>query len=703
MCVPMLAAVDTGPLGPWADLYSIYTVASLVVLLSCLFVRVAFGASPAYLARTRCYELPPARLLFHTVHAGVWLAFLTAAVLTVRHGWAYYQTSADPHGTAALAAAGAAVVLGGVGWVAFLGLIHIPDNRPPAAAVRGVTTTEGIDRHRLANLGREQFPQMLAYGHTAGCWVRGLLVLAGFACLAVVVAAGTDWGRQSGLYAAGTDIIRVTRGALPPVPEHWGVAAGLTAGLGLALLLLSNPTYTLLRFPQTLAVGAVLAAVGWAAAAVVGAPDDRLGVLAGGLGLAFGARWVNDLYRAFGFKRILDVTEPIARRLADEVPDLDAMRTRPDCRLDTLDAAALRERITDGCRNVEEAGPLVTRNLARFLDLVRIEYEHFTAAMLRYLTVRRYVARIEGGGTRRPLQYPVVPVWNEVLFPLYPPAGYRDWLDPLPLGAEWDIVETCPSPCSGTGRVPCTNVGCSWGKVRCNGSNCSYGRVRRTETYNEYSGGQSVTRTREWEESCGTCGGSGQLTCSTCNGTGQVTCGRCKGDGRLVHHQTLNTQWQRLIPTCTAPHVLLPEFMADAEERVYYRLPVVEDREPLGLDPENGGIDQDLFARLDRVVPALSAELPEFVRAVEQLHDGYLYRADFQVTGFWVLRIAFRRLPGKVGWFFGRRPEFHFPALPLSWGAVGTVLFVLPFIALTVLGLVALSSAWLQAMLPPVH
>jgi hypothetical protein len=141
--------------------------------------------------------------------------------------------------------------------------------------------------------------------------------------------------------------------------------------------------------------------------------------------------------------------------------------------------------------------------------------------------------------------------------------------------------------------------------------------------------------------------------------------------------------------------------MEGAEERTYFRVALVEDRAPLDSLPIHDGIEADLEAGLSRVVMALSAELPKFARSVEELHDGIVYRADFQVTGFWVLRIGFRRLPGKVGWFFGCRPEFHFPTLPLSWGAVSTVLFVLPFVTMTALLSVALVSDWLRSTLPP--
>jgi len=77
-----------------------------------------------------------------------------------------------------------------------------------------------------------------------------------------------------------------------------------------------------------------------------------------------------------------------------------------------------------------------------------------------------------------------------------------------------------------------------------------------------------------------------------------------------------------------------------------------------------------------------------------------LYRADFQVTGLWAMRIEYQRLPGEVGWFFGRRPEFHFPSLPLSWSAVGTALFVVPFLAMTFLAIVSRVQVWLTQSLP---
>lgn len=658
------------------DIYYIYATVAISVTFWCVLVRSYFGASPAYLARTRCYELLPVRSIFHAIHIGTWLCFATALFLSLRYGWSYYETSDNEYKTVTLVAFGIMVLAGLTGSAVFLFVVQIPNNRPPAVQVHGVETAEGVDPTYLAKLGQEQFPEMLAYGHTLGLWVRGILMLGGFSCLAFTIVAFTDWGRTNGLYSTGIDGIRQVKEILPLVPYHWAIVGEVSAVLGMLLLLFFNHTYTLVRFPQTLLAAGALAVVGWSCAALLDTSDEHLGLIAGGIGLALAVRWGHDLSRAARFTKVTNVSQPIADRIGDQVPYLNTMKSRPDCQLTPLDNVELRERISHGCRNLEEASPLVTRNVARFLSLVRIEYEHFVAAMLRYLTVRRFITTSSGGGTHRMLQHPVVPVWNENLFPLRPPSGFINWLDPLGLSSEWDIVSICSS-CGGSGRVSCSG---------CGGS----GHQQRSETYTEYSGGQSVNRTRNY-----------QITCPSCSGSGRVTCTPCSGCGRVVYHQTLNTQWQRLLPTYTTPRVRIPSFMEDAEERTYFRLPLVENRAPLAVRSKHDGIKPDLEAKLSRVVPGLSPDMQKFASSVEKLHDGVIYRADFQVTGYWVLRISYQRLPGHVGWFFGRRPELYFPILPISWSTISTVLFVLPFLILTALLVVAFVIDWLRSTLPP--
>jgi hypothetical protein len=276
------------------------------------------------------------------------------------------------------------------------------------------------------------------------------------------------------------------------------------------------------------------------------------------------------------------------------------------------------------------------------------------AAMLRYLTVRRYVSESGGIGTTRWLQDPVVPEWDESLFPLHPPTGYVNWLDPLGLEMEWDRVSICYT-CAGTGEMTCG---------RCGGS----GRVQETRTHTETSGGQTQTRTEYIDVQCSSCGGRGRVTCTTCGGL-----------RHLEFKRTLNTQWQRLLPAVIAPEVPMPELLEDAEERIYYWLPLVEDRVYLKAKGRTDGIGPDLEATLARAGQQLAERHQAHADQVMQLHDGrYLYRADFQVTGFWTLCIHFRYLRGRLGWFFGARPEFYFPWLPLSWSMLGTAVFLPP-------------------------
>ena len=137
-----------------------------------------------------------------------------------------------------------------------------------------------------------------------------------------------------------------------------------------------------------------------------------------------------------------------------------------------------------------------------------------------------YITLSSGSGTSRWLQQPIVPVWNLQLFPLNPPSGYVNQIDPLWLPSQWDVVKTCGT-CGGSGIVI----------------------VTVTETGPQ---GQSQTRTET-------------RTCSTCSGC-----------GRLEYTQILNTQWQRLLPLITHPNIPVPELVEDAEEQVIFDLPLTE-------------------------------------------------------------------------------------------------------------------------------
>ena len=661
----------------WNDIYIIYAHGALAVFTGCLLARLACGTSPLALIRTRFYEIPPIRFAIFMSYLGLWAVVVVSGWHLAAHGLEYHKNQQEIHGQIALFAAAAMGAAFLVKRFIYHHFIVIHNNEPPTVAVKKVKTSRGIGMGRFATLGKEQFPQMLAYGIKGGLWARGILSLAGFSFTGLIIASMTEWGREQGWQSTINTIILAVRHEIPSLETAWVITVGISAAICFWLLIMFNFSYTLVRFSTSLVVLAATGSVVWIAALIQNATDDQLSILAGIGACACSARWCHDLVRASNFSQERTVSVPIAAQLAESFPDMSKMKSRDDCRLKPLDESTLAARITQGCRNVEEASPLVTRNLGRFLSLVHIEYEHVVAAMLRYLTVRRYVSTNFGGGTTRCLQNPVVPMWDESQFPLYPPHEYRNWLDPLGLGWVWDIVCVC-GPCGGSGIVTCSG---------CGGS----GTQQRTESYTETSNGQTVTHTRTYNVTCSGCGGSGRVTCPTCSGL-----------GRVVHHQTLNTHWQRLLPTCTSPHVVVPEFMEDSEERVYFRHPFIENRKQVSVTPEHDGLDVDLVDRLSKVIPDMAAKLPNISQSVEKHHDGVVYRSDFQVTGFWVLRIRFRKLPGKVGWFFGARPEFYFPALPLSWGMVGTIVLVLPFLLMTAQMAILEVAAWLHQHIPPI-
>jgi hypothetical protein len=92
----------------------------------------------------------------------------------------------------------------------------------------------------------------------------------------------------------------------------------------------------------------------------------------------------------------------------------------------------------------------------------------------------------------------------------------------------------------------------------------------------------------------------------------------------------------------------------------------------------------------------LAALHPRHADLVLSLTGGYLYRADFQVCGFRTIRILFQRLGGQVGWFFGKRPEFYFPRLPLCYGTIGTFLFLPPLAMALAAGMVQVVTEMLN-------
>lgn len=624
---------------------------ALVAVLS-LAQRVLSGARPAELLRTRFYEVAPLRALVHVVR---WAFVGAAAVFAWRLlalGWRAAFGDGPPVRLERWAADAAGLVVGaGAAYVWSRCVVRIPDNAPPRVEVDDVAIEQGIGADALAALGSERFPNQIFERWRRALIARIVVTVVAWSAVGVLIAdaTGDAAGGRLGLRAAAAH----AASWCASFADVRAAAVALAIAVALAAILSTNRHYLLLRFPTVVALALVGSAAVVAALAAAGAGGDVLLVAAGACAAALGVRGIADLRaiaRHRAFRRVFD---GVAASIRDALPGLAALRDRPDCALAPLTRDDVADRITRGCRVVEEADPFVTRNIARFLRLVSVAHEHQVSATLRYLTVDRYVAETGGAGTMRALQDPTVPAWNLVLFPLLAPAGYRNLLDPLRLASEWDRVSLCAS-CAGSGQMPCS---------ACGGS----GSVTRTETRTVGSGTTSQTVSETRTESCSTCGGTGRVTCTTCGGLRHQEFGR-----------VLNTVWKRHMPTATEPSVPMPELMEDAEERVYFRVRWVEALEPVTEPAACDGLGPEVAAELGRAADTLALRHDEHARRVEEFLGGRLFRADFQVTGHRTLRIVFERLRGRSGWFFGARPEFHFPSIPFSWAKLATAAFLPP-------------------------
>lgn len=657
------------------ELYAYYGIAAATVVLSCLLIRLFFGVSPFELLRTRFYEVPPLRLTFRAMHLCLWALTIVSLLIGLAQGAGCLAEYRQENLIAA--------TIAGVLWLLFAVstsifhycFVRITDQSIPQVSVRHVQLGRRLPARSFRKIGCRQFPQMIEFGHTGGLVVRRGLSLITIALVAVAITACTDWARDNGLQDVCLGVIETLREQTCPMPQSWSVMLTLSCGLALILMYFYNLSYTLMSFSRTLLVSGVLGLGLLNGLATTAMSNQELAAtVVTGL-FVWSWRWAGDLNRAKNYRRVRDAKTPIQALLNNQVKFLPELRKHPDYQLADIDEYELENRISQGCKNVQEMDGLVTRNFARFFSLVRVNYEACAMAMMRFLTVRRYLSWNCAGGTSCGCRERSVPLWDEQIFPVHAPDGFVNWQDPLALGSEWDVVRICGG-CGGCGQVSCGGCG-------------GRGYTEMPQSHTEYNNGQSQMVTRYVRQTCGGCGGSGRQRC-----------GSCQGWGRLLFHQVLVTQWQRLLPACVDPGTHIPDFMEDAEEQVHFRLPYIENRQELVLPGAEEFAANAVERKMVQTAIDLAASLPDTTALVEKLHEGKIYRADFQVAGFWTLGIKFTGLPGKIGWFFGSRPEFHFPALPLSWGKVGTVWFVLPFLLMNVVLGSALLSQFLFEILP---
>jgi hypothetical protein len=484
----------------------------------------------------------------------------------------------------------------------------------------------GINPRLLKELGTERFPNEISSKNGEERTIRRIISLVGILCIGLVIFLVF----KNEEYSLNIDL-------KAPIIESLSYYSSFQVIIGyfflltvptlIILLLFNNRDYTFITFKNVLLIKFGFLIISISCLKLLNFSTYTVIVAVALITAAYGVRAIADLRLEFRYKRMKQVYNPIATTIRQHTPYLDQILDDPHLKLGSLETELLIRRISQGCKNVEERGVLVTRNFARFLNLVEIQHQEFAVAMLRYLTVRRYITLSGGVGTSRWLQRPIIPMWDLELFPLNPPIGYVNWIDPLWLPSQWDVIETCGT-CGGTGVVTVT--------------------VTETDS-------QGKTQTRTETRTCGTCGGS----------------------GRLQYTQILNTQWQRLLPLITHPDISVPELVEDAEEQITFHLPLTENfiktKQPARIMPTISSLARDICEtgnQLEKLHKMHSKE-------VEALHNGSLYRADFQIGSFRTIMIEFVNLSGRIGWFFGQRPEFYFPRLPLSYTTILT-LAVLP-------------------------
>jgi len=652
-----------------------------------LLRRMLAGASPGDLLGDAFYECPPVR-------GGLWflrwmalLSAIAAAAIAIRAGWlAYEGWDEAPDARLPLLAWSAGALVAGALLLWIGGILHRwlaeGGQEIPRVATRIVATKEGIPDAEIAKAGIEAFPNQVAKLWRLGLWCRRLalwLLLAligGLSVYFVGTHADPEYSGELAFFAIAQEWCLAQWSAAAPYLASIGargyawhpVLALVAAYFALVchlVFLFANRRYLLLSSPaHYLALAATGSAVLLALAPHLS--ENGLAIAATAAASFLCCRLGADLGAARRSQKRARVCGPLKERLEAEcrfLPEL--VRRRSDC-LPELDAREIERRISCGAENLSEASPFVKRHFGRYLRLAEIRRRPCAIAMLRYLTVGRRVCTVASWATTKSLRDPRVPVWDLDLFPLHPPAGYRNSDHRLELSAEWNAVCYCS---------------------RCGGS----GTVTETETRTEY---RSVSRTVYHSN-----GQSSYVTETVpVSVTYEVkrTCPSCSGSGRIEHARAIDTLWRVERAAVSSPEFRLIDITDGAEEVEHASVPYVEAMEPVaanGPAPEDGDpLDEAMRSAGHRLAAASRGSVDEILSLTG---GSRLYRSEFSVHGFHILKIRFRSLGAKTGWFFGARPEFHFPRLPFSYGMLVAALLLPPTALLATLAwIVAVVEVW---------
>jgi hypothetical protein len=625
---------------------TLFLIGFSLTLLLAVYSRYSNGAGISDLIETRFYEIIPVRaLVWLLIGAAIECGLLSLYLLVLQALTLYDQELLFTSSSVSLLPYILLACISAVfGWLLWSRVIALAYRAAPEVDVREAKLSSSIGPQHLASLGAERFPNHIDPKGEANNLIRRVIIgvsILVIGLLSYAVYAGWIIIEEEALF------MDAPQNAVEIISTLQEIAVFFlwTSSVSLALLLFNNHDYTFLPFRRSLICQGTLVGLIVVSSFLI-SPNIIYVAISIGASLSFcAARAARDLWLSRRYRLLKQVVDPIAADLKRLTGYLAQVSSHPDFKLPELDAATLGERITRGCVNVEERGLFVTRSFARFMRVAEVEKQNFTVAMLRYLTVDRGVSLSGGVGTYESIRRPQVPIWDLQLFPLSPPApngddGFRDVNDSLTLGHEWDVVQTC-SRCGGSGTVWETET------------------YSETEYYTDSSGrsqSRSVTKTRQVLR----------------------TCPSCSGSGRTLHRQILNTWWRYLTPRVTDPEIPLPELVENAEEERYFHFPLTTEFEPIFLGQETYSIDDPLVNRMIETGRRLMELHPEHSKSVLSLKGGRLYKADFQICGFRAIHISFNKLGGRDGWFFGKRPEFYFPRLPLSYATIGVILFLPP-------------------------
>jgi hypothetical protein len=410
----------------------------------------------------------------------------------------------------------------------------------------------------------------------------------------------------------------------------------------LAALMTGNRRYVVLRLRTAVTAQAVLALLiavfvhGWLQELRV--TEIVLAVCAGacGLGMLLDVTCVGDARSHVGN------TAPLVREIWKRLPYLNRLSAWADACLPPLLPDRVQKRIAASCLKVRERPYLAARDIGRRLGQVKVDYVVCVATVLRCLTVQRSVSVADAGkATELECRTPKVDMWDLVLFPLNVPDSFRTHEESTALGEAWDVVDMCRA-CGGSGQVSEIYYENKYYFVQ--------------DQYGNNMGRSENIQKQRW-----------------------VTCGACGGCMRMRRQQVLHTRWRPFFPMAACPDVPEPRRICEAADATLAHASLMEGFEtaaaPVSVHVRNQ--DTTLVRDLQNSLHGLLDWHKKERDLVERAHGGKLYRAEFRLLAFRILRVRACR-GGLTGWFFGKLPEFHLPRLPLSVSALSTVVFMPP-------------------------